>query len=139
MKICTGCGEEKSEDDFYSIKKPSPRKVSKCRKCHVKATIANRNKNPARRDANVLRSRYGLEVIAYVLMLEDQNYRCAICSRVLTSETRRGELGRACIDHCHTTGAIRKVLCQNCNWVLGLVYDNPETLRKAASYLEEYK
>lgn len=43
-------------------------------------------------------------------LLEEQNYRCALCNIDLLSDLRN-----ACVDHCHRTGFIRAVLCRNCN------------------------
>lgn len=40
------------------------------------------------------------------------------------------------LDHDHATGRFRGWLCHHCNVALGCVRDNPETLRKLASYLE---
>jgi len=40
------------------------------------------------------------------------------------------------IDHCHTTGIVRGMLCHNCNRALGLMQDNTSVLKKAISYLE---
>jgi hypothetical protein len=41
------------------------------------------------------------------------------------------------IDHCHTTGAIRGLLCHGCNVGLGYFKDSPERLIKAAEYLQK--
>ena len=41
------------------------------------------------------------------------------------------------VDHNHTTGKIRDLLCGNCNGGLGKFMDNPELLIKAADYLKE--
>lgn len=43
---------------------------------------------------------------------------------------------RLVIDHCHTVGTVRGVLCTPCNLILGHAKDNPDTLRALASYLE---
>jgi len=43
-------------------------------------------------------------------LLEQQDYRCAICNIHLMDNP-----GNAVLDHCHTTGFIRDVLCRNCN------------------------
>jgi hypothetical protein len=39
-------------------------------------------------------------------------------------------------DHCHKTRTRRGMMCDNCNKALGLFEDDPETLRRAADYLE---
>jgi hypothetical protein len=43
------------------------------------------------------------------------------------------------IDHDHTTGQVRGLLCDNCNPALGSFKDNIETLQKAIDYLKEGK
>lgn len=40
------------------------------------------------------------------------------------------------IDHDHTTGQIRGVLCPWCNMIVGLAYDDPNRLRQLADWLE---
>ena len=42
------------------------------------------------------------------------------------------------IDHCHTSGFIRGVLCRSCNVMLGYAKDNPQRLLNAIKYLEEF-
>lgn len=42
-----------------------------------------------------------------------------------------------CFDHDHENGEFRGWLCDTCNRVLGLVHDDPITLRKLADYLED--
>ena len=39
------------------------------------------------------------------------------------------------VDHCHKTGAVRGVLCFNCNAALGHVNDSQERLQKLKDYL----
>ncbi|MFE0039708.1 endonuclease VII domain-containing protein [Streptomyces sp. NPDC059013] len=40
------------------------------------------------------------------------------------------------VDHCHETGRVRGVLCFNCNSAIGKLGDDPDTVRRAAAYLE---
>lgn len=52
---------------------------------------------------------------------------CAFCGRTT---------GRLCVDHCHTTGAVRGILCTCCNRSLGNLGDTPAAIRKVLQYLE---
>lgn len=70
----------------------------------------------------------------YNNMLESQNYLCAICNRHYT-EVIHGKKKRLCIDHCHTTGKIRGLLCDKCNRGLGLFCDSYDILMSAINYL----
>jgi hypothetical protein len=62
-------------------------------------------------------------------MLRSQRWLCSICRRGLSEKS-------AHVDHDHTTGAVRAVLCFNCNGGLGQFGDNATRLRRAAAYLE---
>lgn len=41
------------------------------------------------------------------------------------------------LDHCHTTGAIRGLLCTRCNTGLGMFLDNTDNLKAAIDYLSQ--
>ena len=77
---------------------------------------------------------YGITGKRFDEMLEEQNGACAICKRQETI-TRLGKLLPLSIDHDHTTGKIRGLLCGECNRGLGKFKDNPELLIEAAKYL----
>ena len=47
-----------------------------------------------------------------------------------------GEQKKLVPDHDHTTNRLRGALCRDCNTALGLLKDNPFTLRTLASYIE---
>jgi hypothetical protein len=66
------------------------------------------------------------------LLGKQQKWRCKICQSRLT--------GRTChVDHCHTTGVVRGVLCNTCNPGLGFFRDDPRLLRRAADYIEKHR
>lgn len=73
---------------------------------------------------------YGITLAEKERLLAKQANACAICKRTEFGKRRPHT------DHCHETGRVRGVLCANCNKVLGLFKDNPETFRTAAAYLE---
>lgn len=79
-----------------------------------------------------LRRYYGISLEEYNTMFVNQNGSCAICE-VHQSQTTK----RLFVDHCHTTGAIRGLLCSQCNSMLGMAKDNQETLAKAIVYLNK--
>lgn len=79
---------------------------------------------------------FGLTAQGYVNMLEAQKGRCLICEKVETvTNGPSGKLRDMAIDHCHTTGKIRGLLCSACNTGIGLLQDDPALLDKAAAYL----
>jgi hypothetical protein len=81
----------------------------------------------ASREAN-LKHRYGITLVDYNEMLVKQDSRCKICNT---------ESSGLVVDHCHTSGAVRGLLCGNCNKGLGLFKDSPERMVKAAKYINE--
>ena len=75
---------------------------------------------------------YGMTMDEYNQMFAEQEGCCAICGEHQT-ELR----SRLCVDHSHTTGKVRGLLCGECNKGLGHFKDNPEALANAISYLKE--
>lgn len=87
-----------------------------------------------------LRRNFGIEVEEYEEMLKKQKGVCAICEQPETFiHKATNQIARLAVDHCHTKGHVRKLLCKACNNGLGLFRDNPELLIKAADYLKEHQ
>jgi hypothetical protein len=86
--------------------------------------------NAIRTRRNVrLKREFGITVDDYEVLFKKQNGRCAICrGKPLKNKN-------LCIDHCHETGAIRGLLCFNCNTGLGHFRDNMNLLNSAQKYL----
>lgn len=78
-----------------------------------------------------LRVKYGLTLEEYEAMLAKQGGKCAICC---TSEWP-GRHNRPHVDHCHTTGRVRGILCTSCNSGLGRFRDRIDLLEAAIVYL----
>lgn len=72
--------------------------------------------------------KYGITRMDYADMLAAQNGTCAICKQPPSGK-------RLAIDHCHTSGKVRALLCSHCNTSLGLFRDDPRLLVAAARYL----
>lgn len=65
------------------------------------------------------RQRYGLEFGEYEKLLESQNYKCLTCGKP-HGDTKGTRLY---VDHCHTTLAVRGLLCSRCNTIAGAIED----------------
>lgn len=76
-----------------------------------------------------LKRRYGITAADADRMLREQGGLCAICR----------ERPAAHVDHDHRTGRVRRLLCFTCNSGLGNFRDDPELLRLAADYLEDFE
>jgi hypothetical protein len=74
-----------------------------------------------------IRYTYGMSVEDFDAMVVSQSGLCAICFEQLLLPQ---------IDHCHSTGRVRGLLCQPCNVGLGFLKDDPERLRNAVNYLD---
>jgi len=79
-----------------------------------------------------LKRHYGITEEDFSAMLEKQGSRCGICNG-----TEHRSINWH-VDHCHASGKVRGLLCVKCNWLLGAVGDNVETLRAAAAYVERH-
>lgn len=83
-----------------------------------------------------LRTKYGLSWEQYEQMYNDQQGRCKICKNYAELWPEKRSHGLY-VDHCHSTGKIRGLLCHYCNLGLGHFKDNPEFLLEAERYLRE--
>lgn len=113
----------------------------KCKACHKKFKPVNANhkccNSKCSERAGKIRRRYGIDSEHVFTMYKEQKGRCAICNA-------RGDVhelnftGRQvlCIDHCHTSGVVRGLLCSACNKGIGFLRDDPELLREAIKYLK---
>lgn len=82
-----------------------------------------------------LRLAFGMDIMDYETRLAGQEYMCAICESDSPGETET----HFYVDHCHTTGTVRGLLCNSCNLMLGKAKDNIRILQRAITYLEAKK
>lgn len=80
---------------------------------------------------------YGIDFGDYQRMLLDQKGVCAICEKPET-KVENGTIRLLSVDHNHTTGAVRGLLCANCNLAIGYACDDVSVLEKAIIYLRKY-
>lgn len=130
FKVCCGCGATRKVTEFYRST-ASDGLNSRCKDCVRTRARARYHTHNGRE--NRLRRMYGVEAEDVEAMMAAQKNACAIC-RGQFAETR---WERACVDHCHKTGAIRGLLCFWCNTGLGKFKDDSAALRAAADYLDK--
>lgn len=124
-RVCTTCNKFKDASQFKLEKDSRAYKGismrSKCRQC-----------DELRKYKRFIQKTYDIDWNSYESMLDSQNGCCAICkSRISSSRTTR-----LFVDHCHTSGVVRGLLCSACNHALGLFKDSPTILKSALNYLE---
>lgn len=159
VRKCTGCRHKKPLSEFRN---KYSRNLKKCFDCRNKARAFRKTLTPHKpgetltenklrqsranyllgiREAH-LRTNYGLTLEDVQTMLDDCGHKCGICGSYiqLTQMTlkRKSRSTSACIDHCHSTGKVRGLLCGLCNSGLGFFRDNIMALRSAINYLEHH-
>ncbi len=77
-----------------------------------------------------LKKAYGITIDQYEAMEATQGMVCAICGK-----PPGGRYKNLAVDHCHSTGKVRGLLCDTCNRALGFFRDDPDVLRRAVIYL----
>ena len=118
--------------------KPKP-----CRKCSSEFSpyapsehyCSDTCKNYARAD-KALYNAYGIGVEDYRDLFVLQSGACKICKQVNTVKYGKESVS-LCVDHDHTSGIVRGLLCQTCNSALGQFKDSETLLTSAIAYLKE--
>jgi ribosomal protein S14 len=137
QRKCRACGETKNLlADFYLSRK-DPTLLSsytyECKECTKIRVTKNHRKNPGKQRNNDLKRLYGINLEDYNKLLTEQNNCCAICG----ADKPGGKNPSFNVDHCHTTGKVRGLLCKSCNIALGEFKDDVDTLQKAVLYLQK--
>jgi hypothetical protein len=140
-KGCSLCLEMKPFTEFHKDKTNIKGNglAYYCKACanqQARKYTADNRENPSykrKKKNNYVKNRFGISVEQYEKMLKEQDYKCAICKIDLPLHGYFTHL-----DHCHSSGKIRKFLCSNCNRGLGHFMDNPEFLMSAIKYLDAH-
>ncbi|WP_425557175.1 endonuclease VII domain-containing protein [Deinococcus carri] len=136
-KLCRRCKVIKTAAEFPMDRGPYSKDglYSYCKPCKVNYNKEYRARfgNTAERD-RARRRKYGLTPEQFDGLWDIQGGRCLTCNRVITRE----RAGHA-IDHCHSTGKVRGILCTQCNVALGMAQESPDILMALASYIREWQ
>ena len=84
----------------------------------------------SRVEGNRLLRVYGISADEYARRFAEQGGVCGLCRKAPTGRKRLS------VDHDHATGAVRGLLCTQCNTLIGMARESAELLRRAATYVE---
>jgi hypothetical protein len=144
MKECVNCHQVKATTDFYRLSKQKSGLNPWCKVCvneyNRAYTDANRERYQEWRRRSALRrwakQKLGIDTDAYEGLIARAGGRCEICGRAERTTSTNGHSFMLALDHDHSTGAVRGMVCRPCNTALGCAQENPVLLRKLADYLE---
>ena len=136
--ICRDCVNEKAraryaEKDILSRRKEQKSNYDKERREKLRAEGKLKPLDPDIARMQMLRRNYGMTPDDYNAMVAKQSNQCLICS--VSGESERNQ--RLVVDHCHTSGKVRGLLCNKCNLLLGHADDTIDRLERAIFYLKE--
>lgn len=118
-------------------------KAKNCRNCDTifkpiapsELYCSDRCKDIGLKDRYLLRN-YGIDTKEYDRMYKEQQGLCGICNTEGFVMDKSKHKLKLVVDHCHSSGAVRGLLCHNCNRALGLLQDDIGNLNRAIGYLE---
>ena len=151
MKTCSKCKTPKPFTEFSKAANRKDGYGANCKLCHAEymrkkyLTIKEKVKNsaiawakqyPEKRKwirTSSARRKAGNFVtdVQFANMLEEQKYSCWICKKRFESTKD------TIVDHDHTTGKIRGLLCRTCNSGLGMFKDSIDNIKAAITYLKK--
>jgi len=123
-----------SPDNFQWVKKQMRTKDHADRAAYMREY---RKQNPDAFRNSELKRTFKIDLDKYTEMYDQQNGVCAICDKPETAVIR-GKLMSLAVDHCHTSGKIRGLLCAHCNQGIGKFEEDINRMRRAIEYLRQY-
>lgn len=138
MKKCSVCSKQQPFKNYHRSKKSKDGYGYRCKDCDRQARHDYKEKNKERfallARGRQLKWKYGITLEEYDAMFEKQGKKCAVCEATENKGLKQDDRSWS-VDHCHTTGQIRGILCNNCNRAIGLLQDSKEIVYRAAEYL----
>lgn len=126
-KWCPDCGEVLPFESFGRNAASATGRASYCKPCHNVRGRKSKDLVGGERTYH-LKRRYGITAEEADAMLEAQGGLCAICRAAPAVH----------VDHDHSSGIVRALLCFNCNGGLGQFRDDPVVLQRAVFYLQHH-
>lgn len=142
IKVCSKCALPLPLKMFHKLKHGALGRHPNCKTCRSKYESKRwkglpgehkrrlrKSKGKSERAASLAEFGFTLESFRDAVTAVDG--KCEICSKYVGDSL--------CVDHCHSSGKFRGLLCSTCNMGLGMFRDDEERLRKAIKYLRSRK
>ncbi len=132
---CKDCFRARAKARYPLVREANIARARKWREDNLERFQANQRRmrstpeGKLRQRAGHLMRKFGMTIEQYDAMLEAQGGGCFICGRPPREDISLH------VDHDHSTGKVRGILCFCCNNALADFQEDPELLRKAASYV----
>lgn len=110
--------------------KKNPHKISEQNKKYKQKNNGRNYKN------SVFKCAFGITLEKYEKFQKEQQNRCAICNQEETATNQYG-IKNLAVDHNHSTGRVRGLLCAKCNMALGLLNEDISIMSKMITYISE--
>jgi len=136
MKQCTVCGIPKPLEAFTKDKQRKDGLYSQCKECKQNSGRKAYKGNPETFLQLQRKHNYGIAAEQYQALYEQQGGVCASC-RHPEIRMYKGKVRNLAVEHCHTTGRVRGLLCHDCNTALGLLREDPERIKALLRYIHE--
>jgi len=129
--LCPKCKEEKPLEKFKSFYV-----CKECSKAYERKRWASQPQE--KRRAKWLKTKYNLLYATYEQMFLEQNGKCKVCDIDISITTSSNSHSTACVDHSHSTGKVRSLLCNHCNRALGLLKENEKVIANLLKYIRSF-
>ena len=123
-----------AKDWYERNKEKAIAKVREWREQNVDAVKQYRADNRQKHYRQELVRKYGVEPAWFDEQLHRQGNACGCCKRPFQWGNKQTTPH---VDHCHDSQAVRGILCNRCNTVLGLCEDDDKLLSTLARYLRK--
>lgn len=134
-RVCKKCDLRKPMEKFHWASKKTCRR-RKCKSCTYSEFQARLAEDPTKiraiARAAYLKKNYGITLEEELAMLAACGNRCEICKKEIPNK------GDWRIDHDHETGAVRGILCNQCNLGIGMLQDSQQVMLAAIQYLKDH-
>ena len=131
LRKCSKCKDIKILNEFHKDKaNKATGYASLCKICKLEYDKSKAKHTYGKK----LERTFGITIMEYDQMLILQNNKCLLCER-----DRKSFNKNFAVDHCHSTGKVRGILCGPCNVSIGLIKESSLTAYKMFQYLIKHK